>query len=362
MSTGGKFVGGLVGNALDPLHIVYKPGAPDDPNRQAALDNAASAEMSANETAQEKLARIYGSDLPALQRGTGLAADQARMRQGQVVGAANDMAGWKPGTFDAAVSPYDVYAIQSGQAAATQARTAQAGAQQADLAPILAAQRGTGPSVAASQQAVAMDAAQRNAGMMAAAGRGGNGALAVRGAMLQSAAPGVAVAGAQARGQELASMRGLADQGVANGFGNALGTDQTAQALEQQRNRVEIANRQALVRQSGLASDAFGQATRDYKMGGALTRTADTAKLNAYDQTMGDTENAFSSYQDYLHSLYGTGLNTAVTAGQRASGNLETILGAQRQQDAANMGLVSSVIGTVGSLGKGGQKDPNSAG
>jgi len=357
-SWGGRFIG----NALDPLHIVYKPDAPDDANRDAALAASASAEGTATLDAQQKLAQIYGGSLPDLSRATMLAGDQARQRQGVVTAAADNMAAWNPATFNAAdAQPQDIRVMEGQgnlQQAATAARAAQLGQQRADLQPVMAGQMGAGPSVAASQQAVALEAARRQAGMQAAAARGGNVGLAARAGILGSMAPQVAVQGAQARGQELASLRQQSGVGQQRLFGGQLGMDQSAQQQEQLRNQQELANRAAAVRHAGLASDAFGQSVRDYKVGGALMKTADTAKMNAYDQTMSDTENAFGSYQDYLRQLYGTSLDTAIKGGQRAAGTLDTILGAQRQKDAANAGLVSTVVGGVmGAVGGGGQSD-----
>lgn len=353
-SWGGRFIG----NALDPLHIVYKPDAPEDANRDAALAASAGAEQTATGDAEQRMAQIYGGALPDLSRATGLAADSARMRQDQVVGAANDMAGWRPLTFDASRAPQDIHVMEGQgnlQAAATAARAQQLGQQRADLAPVMAAQMGAGPSVAASQQAVALEAARRQAGAQAAAARGGNVGLAARAGIQGNMAPAVAVQGAGARGQELASLRQQAGVGQQRLFGGTLGMDQTAQQIGQMQNAQELANRAAAVRQAGLASDAFGQSVRDYKVGGALTKQADMAKLNAYDQGLQDTENAFNTYQDYLHQLYGTSLDTAIKGGQRAAGTLDTILGAQRQKDAANAGLVSTVVGgVIGAVGKAG--------
>jgi len=358
-----SWFGKFAGNSLDPLHIVYKPGAPDDANRDAALAASASAEGTATLDAQQKLAQIYGGSLPDLSRATMLAGDQARQRQDAITAAADNMAAWKPATFDAAapgVQPQDIRVMEGQgnlQQAATAARAAQLGQQRADLQPVMAGQMGAGPSVAASQQAVALEAARRQAGMQAAAARGGNVGLAARAGILGNMAPQVAVQGAQARGQELASLRQQSGVGQQRLFGGQLGMDQSAQQQEQLRNQQELANRAAAVRHAGLASDAFGQSVRDYKVGGALMKQADTAKLNAYDQTMTDTENAFGSYQDYLRQLYGTSLDTAVKGGQRAAGTLDTILGAQRQKDAANAGLVSTVVGGVMGAVGGGQSD-----
>lgn len=350
-----SYLGRGVGNAVDPAHVFYKPGPDGDPNRDAAIAAAQQAEKTATGDAQSRMAQIYGDHLPALQAATGAAADAARLRTDQVSAAADQMAGWRPGVFDASqYAPPDIYTTGgAGAGAMADARAAQVAQQRADLAPVMAGQMGAGPSVAAAQQAAAMDAARRNAGIMAASGHG-NPALAARAAMLQNQAPGIAVAGAQARGGELAQLRAQAGQGQANVYGNVLGMDQTAQQQEALRNQVELANRQNLTRQAGLASDAFSQVVRDYKVGGALTKTADLAKMNAFDQGMQDQESAFGTYQDYLRQLYGTGLDTAVKAGDRASGTLSTILGAQRQQDAANLGLASTLIGGVlGGVGKG---------
>jgi hypothetical protein len=353
-----SWAGRFAGNALDPLHIVYKPDAPDDANRDAAIAASAQAENTATGDAEQRYAQIYGHALPTIAQTTGNFADASRLRQGQVVDAATAAADFHPGTFDAREGqPQDIRVMQ-GQAnlqdAAMAARAAQLGQQRADLGGVLAGQAGMGPSVAASQQAAALDAARRNAGIHAAAVHGGNAALAARGAMGGNMAQGLAVQGAQARGQELAGLRAAAGAGQQRLFGNQLGMDQSLQQQEQLRNTQELANRAMIAKQAGLASDAFGQAVRDYRVGGALTKTADSAKLSAFDDGMSDQEGAFGSYQDYLHNLYGTSLDTAVKAGQRASGNLDTILGAQRSRDAGNAALASTLIGGVmGAVGGG---------